>query len=235
MRTVWGNPSSPSQPITTSRIERDTWGAAKPIPGSSSIVSIRLSMNCCRSYVRMSRGSILAAIWRKTGLPSFAIGSLGMDFTYHPFIFLSSTIQAMRREGGLTKYNTRFFSLARHGMATREGQDLRDEGDGRNKGGESNLSTSRASRVSRSPASGLVNEHAQAVSDPTFRSYPSGRSTIPTTRSSTLDGLVWSTSPNRETPFHVGSESRATAPLRVRQNVPHRQSSRSEPVSLSSL
>jgi hypothetical protein len=34
----------------------------------------------------MSRGATFAAIWRKTGLPSFAIGSMAMERTYHPSI-----------------------------------------------------------------------------------------------------------------------------------------------------
>ena len=45
----------------------------------------------------MSRGSTFAAIWRKTGLPSFAILSLGMGCTDHPSLFLrSSTNHAIR-------------------------------------------------------------------------------------------------------------------------------------------
>src|SRR5215510_10162028 len=89
----------------------------------------------------------------------------------------------------------------------------------------------RFSHVSRFAlfASRQASEIAQAVSDPAFRSYPFGRSTIPSTRPSNLVGPVWSMSPNRETRFHVESESRATALLRARQNVLRRQSSRLEP------
>src|SRR5262245_29119783 len=73
-------------------------------------------MNCCISYVRISRGSTLAAIWRKTGFPSLAIRSLGIGCTYHPKFY-----QALRQEGERSKYNTGFFAPARHNsLATGE-------------------------------------------------------------------------------------------------------------------
>src|SRR6187549_1379220 len=119
------------------------------------------------SYVRMSRGSTLAATCRRIGLPSFAIVSLGIEAIYHP----SVKVCVKGNQQNITQH----FSRSQD-VTTRDRQSERQL-----------ICLRRAFLASPARAPSAP---ARAVSGRTSRNYLSGHSTIPSTQSSTPGGLV---------------------------------------------
>src|SRR5713226_4119978 len=73
IRMVRGKPCSPWHSMTTTCSERNTCGAARPIPSTLTIVSSRSSMNSWKARLPIFSRRTGSATCRNTGAPSFAI------------------------------------------------------------------------------------------------------------------------------------------------------------------